>query len=186
MSIGLAGPAPTPMKLLSKCKITTSWLCSCPLEVVGSAPFKTTVTCLVSLCYYREEDLLDLAPFLAENSRLGEYVYYGVCVKSLISLDGSLAVPHSCIRYACRESCTIWTCFFNIYFPSLSGCQIILTKEMDGIELVLPKATRNFYVDGHVPQPHWWGCYLPQPVFLVCCFIQPKQNRHAGIHSVWN
>ena len=36
------------------------------------------------------------------------------------------------------------------------GCQIILTKEMDGIEVMLPKATRNFYVDGHVPQPHWF------------------------------
>lgn len=52
----------------------------------------------------KEEDLLDLAPFLKENSRL--------------------------------------------------GCQIILTKELDGIELELPKATRNFYVDGHVPAPH--------------------------------
>lgn len=52
----------------------------------------------------KEEDLLDLAPFLKENSRL--------------------------------------------------GCQIILTKELDGIELHLPKATRNFYVDGHQPQPH--------------------------------
>lgn len=51
-----------------------------------------------------EEDLLDLAPFLAENSRL--------------------------------------------------GCQIVLSKELDGIELTLPKITRNFYVDGHVPQPH--------------------------------
>ncbi|XP_029677498.1 adrenodoxin-like protein, mitochondrial isoform X1 [Formica exsecta] len=49
----------------------------------------------------KEEDLLDLAPFLKENSRL--------------------------------------------------GCQIILTKELDGIELKLPKATRNFYVDGHTP-----------------------------------
>ncbi|XP_011257909.1 adrenodoxin-like protein, mitochondrial isoform X1 [Camponotus floridanus] len=52
----------------------------------------------------QEEDLLDLAPFLKENSRL--------------------------------------------------GCQIILTKELDGIELELPKATRNFYVDGHTPAPH--------------------------------
>ncbi|XP_012259405.2 adrenodoxin-like protein 1, mitochondrial [Athalia rosae] len=52
----------------------------------------------------KEEDLLDLAPFLRENSRL--------------------------------------------------GCQIILTKELDGIELELPKATRNFYVDGHTPMPH--------------------------------
>ncbi|XP_006825612.1 adrenodoxin-like protein 1, mitochondrial [Saccoglossus kowalevskii] len=34
------------------------------------------------------------------------------------------------------------------------GCQIILTKELDGLEVSLPKVTRNFYVDGHVPQPH--------------------------------
>ncbi|CAK9818731.1 Adrenodoxin-like protein 1, mitochondrial [Anthophora plagiata] len=52
----------------------------------------------------KEEDLLDLAPFLKENSRL--------------------------------------------------GCQIILTKELDGIEFQLPQATRNFYVDGHTPAPH--------------------------------
>lgn len=52
----------------------------------------------------KEDDLLDMAPFLKENSRL--------------------------------------------------GCQIILTKELDGIELTLPAATRNFYVDGHKPKPH--------------------------------
>lgn len=51
-----------------------------------------------------EEDMLDLAVFLKDNSRL--------------------------------------------------GCQIILTKELDGITLALPQATRNFYVDGHVPKPH--------------------------------
>lgn len=53
----------------------------------------------------REDDMLDMAPMLQENSRL--------------------------------------------------GCQIILTKELDGMELTLPKVTRNFYVDGHVPKPHW-------------------------------
>lgn len=52
----------------------------------------------------KEDDLLDMAPFLKENSRL--------------------------------------------------GCQILLTKELDGIELTLPAATRNFYVDGHKPKPH--------------------------------
>lgn len=51
-----------------------------------------------------EEDLLDMAPLLKENSRL--------------------------------------------------GCQIILTKDLEGMELTLPAATRNFYVDGHVPAPH--------------------------------
>lgn len=52
----------------------------------------------------KEDDLLDLAPFLKENSRL--------------------------------------------------GCQIILKKEYEGMELQLPQATRNFYVDGHKPVPH--------------------------------
>lgn len=51
-----------------------------------------------------EEDLLDMAPFLKENSRL--------------------------------------------------GCQIVLNKELEGLEVELPKATRNFYVDGHTPKPH--------------------------------
>ena len=45
-------------------------------------------------------------------------------------------------------------CFNVINVGKCLGCQIILTKEMDGIEVMLPKATRNFYVDGHVPQPH--------------------------------
>ncbi|XP_072346946.1 ferredoxin-2, mitochondrial [Scyliorhinus torazame] len=52
----------------------------------------------------REEDMLDMAPVLQLNSRL--------------------------------------------------GCQVILTKELEGMELTLPKITRNFYVDGHVPKPH--------------------------------
>ncbi|XP_045781102.1 adrenodoxin-like protein 1, mitochondrial [Maniola jurtina] len=52
----------------------------------------------------KEDDLLDMAPFLKENSRL--------------------------------------------------GCQITLTKDLEGMELTLPKATRNFYVDGHKPAPH--------------------------------
>ncbi|CAH4032337.1 adrenodoxin-like protein 1, mitochondrial [Pieris brassicae] len=52
----------------------------------------------------KEDDLLDMAPFLKENSRL--------------------------------------------------GCQITLTKDLEGMELKLPKATRNFYVDGHKPTPH--------------------------------
>lgn len=52
----------------------------------------------------KEDDMLDLAAFLKDNSRL--------------------------------------------------GCQITLTKELDGIEVTLPSATRNFYVDGHIPEPH--------------------------------
>jgi len=34
------------------------------------------------------------------------------------------------------------------------GCQIVLTKDLEGLEVELPPATRNFYVDGHVPEGH--------------------------------
>ncbi|KAJ8039874.1 Adrenodoxin-like protein, mitochondrial [Holothuria leucospilota] len=34
------------------------------------------------------------------------------------------------------------------------SCQIILTKDLEGMVISLPQATRNFYVDGHVPEPH--------------------------------
>ena len=34
------------------------------------------------------------------------------------------------------------------------GCQVFVTPDLEGIEIQLPEATRNFYVDGHVPQPH--------------------------------
>ncbi|KAI6220818.1 2Fe-2S ferredoxin-type domain-containing protein [Aphelenchoides fujianensis] len=34
------------------------------------------------------------------------------------------------------------------------SCQIILKKELEGMTVTLPKITRNFYVDGHVPEPH--------------------------------
>ncbi len=34
------------------------------------------------------------------------------------------------------------------------SCQIILKKDLEGMTLTLPRITRNFYVDGHVPEPH--------------------------------
>lgn len=34
------------------------------------------------------------------------------------------------------------------------GCQIILTKEMEEMKITLPAYSRNYYVDGHVPEPH--------------------------------
>ena len=46
------------------------------------------------------------------------------------------------------------------------GCQIKLTKDLDGIEVELPKATRNFYVDGHKPKPHW-GDHSPEYEFSL-------------------
>lgn len=43
---------------------------------------------------------------------------------------------------------------FGLTSTSRLGCQIILDKSHDGMTVQLPAATRNFYVDGHVPKPH--------------------------------
>lgn len=34
------------------------------------------------------------------------------------------------------------------------GCQVILSKELDGMVVRLPAATRNMMVDGHIPPKH--------------------------------
>lgn len=43
---------------------------------------------------------------------------------------------------------------FGLTETSRLGCQVILKPEHDGIKITLPSATRNMYVDGHVPKPH--------------------------------
>lgn len=43
---------------------------------------------------------------------------------------------------------------FGLTDTSRLGCQLTITEDLDGITVEMPKATRNFYVDGHVPKPH--------------------------------
>lgn len=43
---------------------------------------------------------------------------------------------------------------FGLTPTSRLGCQVELTQVLDGIRIKLPTATRNFYIDGHVPKPH--------------------------------
>ena len=38
---------------------------------------------------------------------------------------------------------------FGLTETSRLGCQITVTEDMEGVVLTMPKATRNFYVDGH-------------------------------------
>eukprot|EP00615_Pteridomonas_danica_P013492 CAMPEP_0114358656 /NCGR_PEP_ID=MMETSP0101-20121206/22450_1 /TAXON_ID=38822 ORGANISM="Pteridomonas danica, Strain PT" /NCGR_SAMPLE_ID=MMETSP0101 /ASSEMBLY_ACC=CAM_ASM_000211 /LENGTH=134 /DNA_ID=CAMNT_0001501847 /DNA_START=94 /DNA_END=498 /DNA_ORIENTATION=- len=43
---------------------------------------------------------------------------------------------------------------FGLTETSRLGCQVFVTKDMEGATIEMPVATRNFYVDGHVPKPH--------------------------------
>jgi ferredoxin-2, mitochondrial len=43
---------------------------------------------------------------------------------------------------------------FGLTETSRLGCQVKVRTDMDGVTVEMPKATRNFYVDGHKPKPH--------------------------------
>ena len=43
---------------------------------------------------------------------------------------------------------------FGLTATSRLGCQVKFEQSHEGILITLPAATRNFYVDGHVPKPH--------------------------------
>jgi len=43
---------------------------------------------------------------------------------------------------------------FRLTPTSRLGCQVLITPQLDGITITLPKATRNFAVDGHFNKPH--------------------------------
>mmetsp|Transcript_3637 Transcript_3637/g.3754 ORF Transcript_3637/g.3754 Transcript_3637/m.3754 type:complete len:156 (+) Transcript_3637:143-610(+) len=43
---------------------------------------------------------------------------------------------------------------FGLTSTSRLGCQVTLEQKHDNLLVTLPIATRNFYVDGHVPKPH--------------------------------
>jgi len=43
---------------------------------------------------------------------------------------------------------------FGLTEHSRLGCQVVATRELDGLVVRLPSATRNMAVDGFKPKPH--------------------------------
>ena len=43
---------------------------------------------------------------------------------------------------------------FGLTDTSRLGCQVKAAKDLEGLKVRIPGATRNFAVDGHVPKPH--------------------------------
>ncbi|KAH8833761.1 ferredoxin [Flagelloscypha sp. PMI_526] len=43
---------------------------------------------------------------------------------------------------------------FGLTDTSRLGCQVYLTRELDGMVVKIPSATRNMFVDGKKPTPH--------------------------------
>ncbi|TNN05354.1 Adrenodoxin-like protein [Schistosoma japonicum] len=124
---------------------------------------------LLPLPSEEEEDMLDLAIFLQENSRLSHFTHtqHYRCEEHIgfypIMVDISRSFKSSYQLTCLSKLYLVIILLFHHYlelnetysfYLFQSACQITLTKELNGMKATLPKATRNFYVDGHVPQPH--------------------------------
>ncbi|KAG7385346.1 hypothetical protein PHYBOEH_009085 [Phytophthora boehmeriae] len=58
------------------------------------------------------------------------------------------------LEEACEDEEDMLDMAFGLTDTSRLGCQVFLDESFEGTTVTLPKATRNFYVDGHVPKPH--------------------------------
>ncbi|KAL6755150.1 2Fe-2S ferredoxin-type domain-containing protein [Haematococcus lacustris] len=54
----------------------------------------------------------------------------------------------------CEDELDMLDLAFGLSETSRLGCQVIAARELDGIRVRIPAASRNFYVDGHKPKPH--------------------------------
>ncbi len=88
-----------------------------------------------------------------------------ICVHSLLGACGGVCACSTChvilepdifnsLPEPSEEEEDMLDLAFGLTGTSRLGCQIKLEKRHDGMKVQLPAATRNFYVDGHVPQPH--------------------------------
>mmetsp|Transcript_8006 Transcript_8006/g.10026 ORF Transcript_8006/g.10026 Transcript_8006/m.10026 type:complete len:157 (-) Transcript_8006:264-734(-) len=55
---------------------------------------------------------------------------------------------------ACEDEDDMLDQAFALTETSRLGCQVVVTADMENATIEIPGATRNFYVDGHVPKPH--------------------------------
>ena len=58
------------------------------------------------------------------------------------------------LEYPWDEEDDLLDLAYGLIMTSRLGCQVLVTKEMEGMKVKIPSASRNFYVDGHVPKPH--------------------------------
>lgn len=110
----------------------------------------------------------DVCDNMIVNARVGETLLQ-TAQRNDIDLEG--ACEGVCACSTCHVVCEDENVFDSLEEPSEDeedmldmafaltatsrlGCQIKVREDMDGMVVRVPAATRNFYVDGHVPQPH--------------------------------
>jgi ferredoxin-2, mitochondrial len=94
---------------------------------------------------------------LLETAHRNEIDLEGACEGVCACSTCHLILPHNIFKTlpeASENEEDMLDMAFGLTETSRLGCQIKVTSQMEGIVLEMPKATRNFYVDGHKPKPH--------------------------------
>ena len=99
-----------------------------------------------------------LGESLMEVAHAHEVDLEGACEGSLACSTCHVVVEDQGMFDALPEACDdendMLDLAFGLTATSRLGCQVKATKELDGIRVRVPAATRNFAVDGFVPKPH--------------------------------
>ncbi len=94
---------------------------------------------------------------LLEIAHQNEIELEGACEASLACSTCHVILPESIFKKLPEpepEEEDLLDLAYGLTDTSRLGCQVKVTEQFEGAEVRLPKATRNFYVDGHKPKPH--------------------------------
>jgi ferredoxin len=99
-----------------------------------------------------------LGESLMEVAHANEIDLEGACEGSLACSTCHVVVEDQGMFDALPEACDdendMLDLAFGLTATSRLGCQVKAAKELDGLRVRVPAATRNFAVDGFVPKPH--------------------------------
>lgn len=98
-----------------------------------------------------ENDMLDLAFGLTEQCVPSQSAVLGRCFRS--HYRSCFDAVQCLYIYVLTDLLPMPPLFVSILSSRL-GCQVVVSKDLDGMRATLPPATRNMAVDGFVPQPH--------------------------------
>ncbi len=99
-----------------------------------------------------------LGESLMEVAHANEIDLEGACEGSLACSTCHVVVEDQGMFDALPEACDdendMLDLAFGLTATSRLGCQVKAARELDGLRVRVPAATRNFAVDGFVPKPH--------------------------------
>ena len=99
----------------------------------------------------------EVGQHLLEIAHLNNIDLEGACEASLACSTCHVILEdavYDALDEPCEEEEDLLDLAFALTHTSRLGCQVVVRKEHAGMRVKLPSATRNFYVDGHVPKPH--------------------------------